>query len=64
MLDKTQKEILIKFLLEVFKFNFGGLVIGFVIAPVKMQGWVFFAGLLFSFLCLCIAVVLAREEKA
>lgn len=63
MLDKNQKEVLIKFLLEVFKFNFGGLVIGFVIAPVKIHGWVFFVGLLFSFLCLCIAVILAKEEK-
>ncbi|MDO8445845.1 MAG: hypothetical protein Q7T53_07075 [Deltaproteobacteria bacterium] len=62
-LSKSQRETFLKYLLETYKFNLGGLVIGSIIASDKIKPASLFVGLLFSLLCFIAAMLLSKEDN-
>jgi len=63
-LDKPQKDVISKYLLETYKFNLGGLVVGYILAPEKLHPFTLSAGLFFSLICFILSVYLAKEVKS
>jgi len=60
-MNKSQIKILKDILIEIGKFSFTGLTIGYFISPKPMSISVPIVGGLFSFLCFMGAIILSKE---
>ena len=61
-MDISQKKILVTILIEVGKFTFTGIVVGYFISTRIIPSWVVIIGIFFSLLCFMIAVYLSKEK--
>jgi hypothetical protein len=62
-LTSRQKEYVAKYLLDVSKLAFVGIVIGKFVSPNPIPTWIFFVGVVFSILGPVVAIIIDRGEQ-
>ncbi|MEW6740721.1 MAG: DUF6722 family protein [Nitrospirota bacterium] len=63
-LAQKQKENIAKYLFDISKLSFGGIVVGKIIAREELLSWVFIIGIAFSVATFILAVVIDKGGKA
>jgi hypothetical protein len=63
-LTAKQREYLARYLLDISKLAFAGIVIGKFVSPNPIPEWVFIGGAVFSVLSLVIALIVDREQTS
>jgi hypothetical protein len=60
-LTQKQKENIAKYLFDISKLSFAGIVVGRIIAREELLSWVFIIGIAFSVATFILAVVIDKE---
>jgi hypothetical protein len=62
-LTQKQKENIAKYLFDISKLSFGGIVVGRIIAKEELLSWVLMIGITFSVVMFILAVMIDRGGK-